>query len=238
MNEKLTRYLDGLFVSYEDSHAIKDLKEELLHDLDEKFLDLKNQGYDDETAYRMTIASIGDISEIMESISAKTKELLQLTRRNFSATDLRNADLTGVAVHDGKFDACDLRGSDFSGSDLTNSSFKWSDLKNVRFDGANLSGANFLTSDMKNTSFTGCVLDNTSFRHAILSGVSFDNLTLIGTNFDHAMLNGTSFRNAVLQNVSFKTDIKKVVFDGSKMDKVTYVLLKGYGANLQNVTIL
>ena len=164
MNEKLTRYLDGLFAPYEDSHAVKELKEELQHDLEEKFRDLKNQGHDDETAYRMTIGSIGDISEIMESISAKTKELLQLVRKNFSASDLRNADLTGVAVHDGKFDASDLRGTNFSGSDLTNSSFKFSDLNNVRFDGANLSGAKFLTSDLRNASFTGCILENTSFR--------------------------------------------------------------------------
>jgi uncharacterized protein YjbI with pentapeptide repeats len=238
MDEKLSRYLDELFAPYADSHDVKDLKEELQHDLEEKYRDLKSQGHDDETAYRMTIGSIGDISEIMESISAKTKELLQLVRRDFSASDLQNADLTGVAVHDGKFDASDLRGADFSGSDLTNSSFKFSDLTNVRFDGANLSGAKFLTSDLRKASFTGCVLENTSFRGAVLSGVSFDNQTLTGTIFDAAMLNGTTFRNAVLRDVSFKTEVKKVVFDGARMDKLTYVVLKGYGANLKNVTLI
>jgi BTB/POZ domain-containing protein KCTD9 len=237
MNEKLSRYLDELFAPYEDSSAIKDLKQELLHDLEEKFLELKSQGHDDDTAYQMTIDSIGDISEIMESISAKTKQLLQLVRRNFSASDLRNADLTGVAVHDGKFDACDLRGTDFSGSDLTNSSFKFSDLNAVRFDGANLSGAKFLTSDLRKASFKGCILDNTSFRAAVLSGVSFDNQTLTGTIFDTAELTGTTFRNAILTNVSFKTDVKKALFDGARMDKLTYVVLKSYGANLKNVTV-
>jgi uncharacterized protein YjbI with pentapeptide repeats len=238
MKEKFTRYLDGLFAPYEDSLAIKDLKEELLHDLEEKFQDLKNAGHDDETAYQMTIGSIGDISEIMQSIPVKTKQLLQMVRRNFSASDLHNADLTGIAVHDGKFDACDLRGSDFSGSDLTNSSFKWSDLNHVRFDGANLSGAKFLTSDMRNASFVGCILENTNFRAAVLSGVSFDNQTLTGTIFDSAELKGTTFRNAILRNVSFKTDVKNTVFDGARMDKLTYVVLKGYGANLKNVTLM
>ncbi len=238
MNEKLTQYLDGLFASYEDSHAVKDLKEELLHDLMEKFRDLKNQGYDDETAYRMTIGSIGDISEIMESISAKTKELLQLVRKNFSATDLRDSDFKGVSVHDGKFNATDLRGSDFSGSDLTNSSFKFSALNGARFDGANLTRANFLTSDLTNASFTGCILDNTSFRGSVLSGVSFDNSSFEGTIFDNAEFNGTTFRNAVFRNVSCKTDVKKAVFDGAKMDKLTYNILKGYGANLTNVTVI
>ena len=238
MNERLSRYLDGLFAPYADSREVKDVKEELLHDLEEKYLDLKNQGHDDETAYRMTIGSIGDISEIMESISVKTKELLQLVRKNFSASVLRNADLTGVAVHDGKFNASDLRGSDFSGSDLTNSSFKWSDLIEVRFDGANLSGTKFLTSDLRKASFTGCILENTSFSAAVLSGVSFDNLTLTGTIFDNAELNGTTFRNAVFRDVSFKGDVKKAVFEGARMDKLTYVVLKGCGANLTNVTVI
>ena len=238
MNEELTRYLDGLFATYEDTHAVEDLKEELRYDLEEKLRDLKNQGYDDETAYQMTIDSIGDISEIMETISAKTKELLQLVRKNFSASDLRNADLTGIAVHDGKFNGSDFRGTDFSGSDLTNSSFKWSDLINARFDGANLSGAKFLTSDLRNASFNGCVMENTSFRAAVLSGVSFDNQTFIGTVFDHAELNGTTFRNAVFRNVSFKADVKKAVFDGATMDKLTYAILKGNGAKLTNVTVI
>jgi hypothetical protein len=57
------------------------LKDGLLHDLQEKFRDVKDQGYDDETAYRMTVGSIGDISEIMESISAKTKELRRTAQR-------------------------------------------------------------------------------------------------------------------------------------------------------------
>ena len=63
MNEKLMKYLDGVFSPYEDERAVKELKEELFADLQEKFSDFKNQGYDDETAYNMTIDSIGDIKE-------------------------------------------------------------------------------------------------------------------------------------------------------------------------------
>ncbi len=237
MNDKLSRYLDGLFAAYEDTSAVNELKEELAHDLDEKYRDLKNQGYDDETAYRMTIDSIGDISEIMESISAKTKELLQLVRKNYSATDLSHADLKRVAVPDGKFNASDLHGADFSGSDLTNCSFRFSELRNVRFDGANLSKAKFLTSDLRNASFTGCVLNNTSFRGAILSGVSFDHLSLFGTNFDYASLDKTSFRNATLRDVSFKTDVRKTIFEGATMDGITFNELKGRGANLTDVKV-
>ena len=76
MNKKLNKYLDGVFSPYEDLHSVKELKEELSNDLQEKLSDLKNQGYDDEAAYNITIDSLGDISEIIESISTKTKELL------------------------------------------------------------------------------------------------------------------------------------------------------------------
>jgi len=72
----------------------------------------------------------------------------------------------------------------------------------------------------------------------MLNGVSFDNLTLVGTNFDQATLDGATFHNAVLRNVSFKTELKKVNFDGARMDKLTYALLKSQGAKLSGVTLL
>ena len=78
MNKKLIKYLDGVFSPYEDLHSVKELKEELSNDLQEKLSDLKSQGYDEEAAYNMTIDSIGDISEIIESISVKTRELHQM----------------------------------------------------------------------------------------------------------------------------------------------------------------
>lgn len=284
MNDKLMRYLDGVFAPYEDLHSVKELKEELHVDLQERLNDFKNQGHDDETAYRMTIESIGDIKEIIESISAKTKELKQMVRHDLSMNDLQDADLTGVSVRDGKFDASALKGSDLSTSDLVNSSYKCSDLRDVRFEGANLSGAKFdmsalpnvrfdgadlsgarfnmsdltntsfegadLTgakfnmSDLRNVSFKNCILDNTNFSSSALSGICFDNLTLNNTSFDKSSLEGTSFRNSVLRNVTFKISfktkkgIKKAIFDGATMDKLTYAVLKGYKADLTNVTVI
>ena len=75
MNEKLNKYLDGVFSQYDDGNAIRELKEELKINLQEKWDDLKGQGYDDETAYKITIDSIGDISETVQGIAGKTKEL-------------------------------------------------------------------------------------------------------------------------------------------------------------------
>ncbi len=238
MDETFSQYLDRLFAPYEDTSAVNDLKEELLHDLDEKYRDFKNQGYDEETAQRMTIGSIGDVSEIMESISAKTKELLQVARKNFAAKDLHNSDLRGLAIRDGKFNSSSLRGSDFSGSDLTRSSFKWCDLRDVRFDGATLTDVIFTGADLRGASFTGCVLDRTNFKQCEMTGVSFDNLTLVETNFDQAQVKGTTFRNATLRNVAFETEVKKANFDQATMDKLTYAMLKSYGADLTGVRVI
>jgi BTB/POZ domain-containing protein KCTD9 len=238
LSERLKKYLDGVFSPYEDIKAVQELKEELFSDLKEKLNDLKNEGYDEDTAYDMAISSVGEVSEIIESITAKTRELQQIVGMDFSKSNLQNSDFKEVKVHDGKFNYSDLRGSDFSDSDLRNSTFKCSSLDNVKFDGANLSGAKIEKSNLKGVSFKGAILDGTSIRYSELSGVSFDNQKLNGTIFDYSGLKGTTFRNAVLRNVSFKTEVKKAIFDGATMDKLTYALLKGYKANLENVTII
>lgn len=242
MNEKLSNYVDGVFSPYEDLHTVGELKEELLNDLQEKLRDLKNQGYDDETAYRLTIDSIGDIEEVIESIAAKTRELRQMAKRDLSMSNLQDSDLKGIIVPDGKFNYSALKGSDFSGSDLTNSSFKCSDLRNVIFDGVDLTGAKIIMSALKDATSKNCVLNNTDFSSSDLSGICFDNQTLNGTIFDKAGLAGTSFRNAVFRNVSFrnppKKTIRKAIFDGATMDKLTYAVLKGNNANLTNVTVI
>lgn len=41
-----------------------------------------------------------------------------------------------------------------------------------------------------------------------------------------------------MRDVIFKTNVKKAIFDGAIMDKLTYAVLKGNNANLTNVTIL
>src|SRR4026208_1704274 len=120
MNEKLARYLDGVFAQYEDGQALRELKEELKINLQERWDDLKQQGHDDETAYRMTIDSIGDLSETIQSIAGKAKELKSMQIKDYSLAQMENSDLQRIRLHDGKFNYSALNGSDFSGSDLTN----------------------------------------------------------------------------------------------------------------------
>ncbi len=239
MENKLEKYLDQLFVPYENINSVRELREELHLDLQDKFNDLKSKGYDDDTAYNMTIDSIGDISEIINNIAAKTKELHEVTSMDYSKVDLRNSDLKAITVHDGKFNASDLRNSDFSDSNLSKSSFKYCDLRNTIFNGADLSGAIMTKSDLRDSSFSGSILNNTDFSYSDLSGVNFDNQVFNGTIFKGSGLKETSFRNAVFHNVYFKwTEVKKTVFDGATMDRLTYAILKSGKADLSNVTLI
>ena len=62
--------------------------------------------------------------------------------------------------------------------------------------------------------------------------------------FDKAALEYVTFCGATLRDVSFRGTARKyrnalrtVVFDGARMDKLTYAGLKGWGAELPNVIV-
>ncbi len=238
MNERLKRYIDGLFSSYDESMGqIKELKEEMLVDLEDRIEDLKKEGYEEDAAYEKAVKSIGDLSEILETIEDKTRELQEHISMNLSRSALEFSDFKDVKMTNGNFKYSNLRGSDFSGADLTGSVFNRSNLENANFDGANLSNATFNRANLKGASMKGTTLDGTNFKYSELSGISFEGQKLVGTNFDYAGLRNTSFKNTELVNVSFRTNVKKANFDGAAMDKITFAILKGYKADLRNVTV-
>ncbi|QQE78853.1 pentapeptide repeat-containing protein [Alicyclobacillus sp. SO9] len=237
MTDTLREHLDKVFSSHEELKTMVELKEELLQNLQERMQDLKEEGYDDETALEMTVNSIGEVSELIGAIGENSRQMQQAVGMNLSMSNLENSDLRQVTVHDGKFNASNLRNSDFSGADLSESSFKASNLENVKFDGANLTRTKITAANLKGASFKDARLDGTDFSSSNLSSVSFDGLTLNQTVFNKAGLKGTTFKNATLMNVSFKTNVKKADFDGAVMDKLTYAILQGYGAKLENVTV-
>lgn len=258
MNDQIKKHLDEVFRPYENSSVSKELKEEILNDMLEKYDDLIKDGMDKETAYKKTISSLGDIAEIIENISDKTDELHRKINLNFSMSNLVGSKLDSVNLKSGNFNYSDLENSDFCGSDLTGSSFKSSNLNNSKFEKANLSGTLFKHSNLENcnfnsanltsaqlirscldgSSFQNSILDNAEFKYSDLREVSFDNLILNGTVFDHSGLKKASFRNSILNGVSFRTDVRKTIFDGATMDKITFALLKGYKADLKNVKII
>ena len=145
--------MNGVFAPYDGVKSVTELKADLLSDLQERFRELKAEGKDDETAFKMTIDSIGDIEETVQEVANLSRSLERQVLINFSASNLPKSDFAGVKVHKGKFEASALRGSDFSGADLTGSSFKSSDVREANFDGANLTDCILSVSDLADASF-------------------------------------------------------------------------------------
>lgn len=223
MNEKINQYLNGVFAPYEGVKPVAELKADLLADLQERFRDLKAEGKDDETAFQMTVDSIGDIEQTVREAAGVSRSLERKLLINFSAGDLRRSDFAGVSAREGKFEASTLHGSDFSGADLTGSSFKVSDLREAIFDDANLTDASFWALDLTDASFRRSILTRTNINASELSGVKFLDAKLTDVNLTMCELRRTTFKGCVFDGVNFKmSDLSGVSLDGQTFSNVQF----------------
>jgi uncharacterized protein YjbI with pentapeptide repeats len=242
MNEKLNQYLNGVFAPYDGVKSVSELKADLLSDLQERFRELKAEGKDDETAFAMTIDSIGDIEQTVQEVANLSRSLERQLLINFSAGNLPKSDFTGVKAHKGKFEASALRGSDFSGADLTGSSFKASDMREVNFDGANLTDCNFYSVELTDASFKKNILVRTEFSASDLTRAKFSNVKLIDVKLNMTDLRETIFENCIYEGVDFKyCDLRGLCLDGQtfigvKFDRTALNEVSLKGATLKNVS--
>lgn len=244
MNEKINQYLNGVFAPYDGVKSVAELKADLLADLQERFRELKAEGKDDETAFAMTIDSIGDIEQTVQEVASLSRSLERQVHINFSASNLPKSDFAGVSVHKGKFEASDLRGSDFSGADLTGSSFYASDVREANFDGTNLTDCTLSTSDLTGASFNKTILVRTEFNTSDLTRAKFKDVKLIDVKLTMTDLRETIFENCIFSGVDFKTiDLRGVCFDGQtfigvKFDMASLNEASFKGATFKNVSFL
>jgi hypothetical protein len=70
MEDKLRRYIDGLFARIAPTKKAIELKEEMLQNLHDKYSDLISEGKTPEAAYNITIAGIGDVSALLSELEA------------------------------------------------------------------------------------------------------------------------------------------------------------------------
>jgi len=242
MDEKINQYLNGVFAPYDGVKSVAELKADLLSDLQERFNELKAEGKDDETAFAMTIDSIGDIEQTVQEVANLSRSLERQVLTNFSASNLPKSDFAGVSAHKGKFDATALAGSNFSGADLTGSSFKASDVAESNFDGANLTDCTFYTSDLTDASFNKTILVRTEISTSELTGAKFINDKLVDTKLSMLDLRKTVFENCTFNSVDFKyCDLRGLSLDGMtfigvKFDKSSLNEVTFKGATLRNVS--
>ncbi len=244
MNEKLNQYLNGVFAPYEGLKSVAELKADLLSDLQERYRELKAEGKDDETAFEMTIDSIGDIEQTVQEAADLSRSLERQVLINFSASNLPKSDFAGVTARKGKFEASALRGSDFAGADLTGSSFKASDVREVNFDGANLTDCNFYSVDLAGASFARSILVRTNFSTSGLAGAKFIGVRLTDVKLTMLDLRKTVLENCIFDGVDFKqSDLRGMCLDGQtflgvKFDETAMEGTTFRGATLKNVSFI
>lgn len=68
MEGKIREYIEGIFADVGNSQKAYELQEEMILNLIEKYHDLVNEGKSPEVAYNITIASIGDVSELIQEL--------------------------------------------------------------------------------------------------------------------------------------------------------------------------
>jgi len=244
MDERLNRYLEGVFALYDGVKSVDELKADLLTDLTERFRELKAQGKDDETAFEMTIDSIGDIEQTVQEVASLSHSLQRQVLTNFSASNLPKSDFAGVIAHKGKFEASALRGSDFSGADLTGSSFKGSDVRDANFDGANLTDCFMSGIDLSKASFQKSILARTNFSTTGLYGAKFSGAKLTDVKLTMTDLRKTIFEGCVFDGVDFQySDLRGLCLDGQtftgvRFDKAALSGATFKGATLKNVSFI
>jgi len=242
MNEKLNQYLNGVFAPYEGVKSVAELKADLLSDLQERFRELKAEGKDDETAFEMTIDSIGDIEQTVQEVATLSRSLERQVLINFSGSNLPKSDFADVTAHKGKFEASALRGSNFAGADLTGSSFKSSDVREANFDGTNLTDCTLYVSDLTDASFNKSILVRTEISTSGLTRAKFTNVKLIDVKLKMIDLRQTIFENCIFSGVDFKyCDLRGMCLDGLtfigvKFDRTALNEVTFRGATLKNVS--
>ena len=242
MNEQLSNYVNGVFAPYEGVKSVAELKADLLSDLQERFRELKAEGKDDETAFAMTIESIGDIEQTVQEVANLSRALERQVLINFYGSNLPKSDFAGVIAHQGKFKGSALRGSDFSGADLTGSSFYGSDVREANFDRANLTDCNFSANDLAGASFRESILVRTNFSSTGLDGAKFIGVKLTDVKFNYTDLRKTTFERCTFLGVDFHySDLSGQRLDGQTFLGVTFDLpalkdVSFQGATLKNVS--
>src|SRR5450432_3084617 len=242
MDEQLTNYVNGVFAPYEEVKSVSELKADLLSDLQERFRELQAEGKDDETAFAMTIESIGDIEQTVQEVANLSHALERQVSINFSGSNLTESDFVGVVAHHAQFKGSALRGSDFTGADLTGSSFRSSDVREANFAGANLTDCDFSTLDLADANFRGAILVRTTFSKSGLVGAQFIGVKLTDVKFNYTDLRKTTFESCLFLGVDFKySDLRGLRLDGQTFIGVTFDLpalkdVSFQGATLKNVS--
>jgi len=69
--EKIRKYVDSLFKDTPKTKQVRELKEEFINDLEEKYSDLVSSGKEEKEAYQEVISGIGDMDTLLSSLQTE-----------------------------------------------------------------------------------------------------------------------------------------------------------------------
>lgn len=95
MNEKLRKYIEDSFAGAPNIKRTVELKEELIQNLTDKYNDLLAEGKTPEAAYNISVASVGDLSGLIEDLK---KECMTADHSAERADRSRSAKFVTAAV--------------------------------------------------------------------------------------------------------------------------------------------
>jgi len=94
MEEKLKRYVEKTFENAPKTKKTQELKEEIIANLLDKYNDIKKTGKTEEESYNNAISSMGDVSELIESL----KQENPLNERVYVEQNKKSALFIAIAV--------------------------------------------------------------------------------------------------------------------------------------------
>ena len=96
MEDKLRRYVDGLFARTASTKKAVELKEEMLQNMQDKYDDLIDGGKTPEAAYNIVVAGIGDVGGLLMELETEAPDPMEL--EEFEEARRKSAMLTAIAV--------------------------------------------------------------------------------------------------------------------------------------------
>ena len=96
MEDKLRRYVDGLFARTAPTKKAIELKEEMLQNLQDKYSDLIGEGKTPEAAYNIVIAGIGDVGGLLYELETEAVDEQQIVENEVGRR--KSAMFTAIAV--------------------------------------------------------------------------------------------------------------------------------------------
>jgi len=96
MEDKLRRFIEGLFEDTKPTKKAVELKEEMIQNLEDKYRDLIAEGKTPEAAFNIAVAGIGDVSALIRQLEEGFRS--EPEQEKFEKARRKSAMLTAIAV--------------------------------------------------------------------------------------------------------------------------------------------